>query len=407
MSARQFVLLMVAVAVSLTIPSCARPLPRAAKPAATPEKPAEKKPTTLSDIASRDLDWADYDGDGDLDLVLVGDEFARVYRNDGDVFADVKADIGDSGERVAWGDYDADGDPDLVIAAWWSEDGTVLYRNDRGELVRVQADLEPSWYCSLDWGDYDGDGDLDLLIAGGDMSGASANLYRNEAGRLTRVDAALPPFFACAVAFGDYDRDGDADLAIAGDVEFSVPCARIYRSGRGRLTGIGAGLTAVRDCALAWGDYDRDGDLDLTLAGSAASGPILAIYRSHRGRFRDIGAGPPGITSCSLAWADYDSDGDLDLAASGTIREKAGEVGVTRLYRNDQGKFIDVKAGLHALGRVVWADYDGDGDPDLTVSGSTTMYGDVASRTRIFRNDSGKFTKVDVKVTEAPATPRR
>jgi penicillin amidase len=82
--------------------------------------------------------WADYDGDGDLDL-FVGfrGQMSRLYRNDGGTFVDVAARVGiaEANEvRVAaWGDYDQDGDPDLYLG--YSLGSTLpnrLYRNDGG-----------------------------------------------------------------------------------------------------------------------------------------------------------------------------------------------------------------------------------------------------------------------------------
>ena len=64
---------------------------------------------------------------------------------------------------------------------------------------------------------------------------------------------------------------------------------------------IGAGLTGVQYCSLAWGDYDNDGDLDLALAGRTDVGaPVSRVYRNDGGAFTDIGAGLTGVDYLSL-----------------------------------------------------------------------------------------------------------
>ncbi len=78
------------------------------------------------------------------------------------------------------------------------------------------------------------------------------------------------------MAWGDYDNDGDLDILLAG---YGWPgpsrTTRIYRNdGGGTFTDIGAALTAVSDCSVAWGDYDNDGDLDILLAGDTGSGLV-------------------------------------------------------------------------------------------------------------------------------------
>lgn len=91
--------------------------------------------------------------------------------------------------------------------------------------------------------------------------------------------------------------------------------------------------------------------------------------------------------SLSNSWADFDNDGDLDLVVS----LKGGDI---RLYRNDNGTFVNVgpELGLPTSGPemrgVAWGDYDGDGWIDLL--GGATMPGE---QSLVFRNEGGrKFT---------------
>jgi len=164
--------------------------------------------------------WGDYDGDGDLALVVSNFvQPTRLYRNDAGVLtASAAWSSNESGntESVAWGDYDGDGDLDL--AAGNAEQPTRLYRNDAGVLTASAAwsSTESGATQSVAWGDYDGDGDLDLVVSNFVQP---TRLYRNDAGVLTASAIwSSTEIGALSVAWGDMDGDGDLDLA-AGNYE--------------------------------------------------------------------------------------------------------------------------------------------------------------------------------------------
>ena len=77
------------------------------------------------------------------------------------------------------------------------------------------------------------------------------------------------------------------------------------------------GFLGVYSTSVAWGDYDKDGDLDILLAGASSSGIVTKVYRNDSGTFTDTGANLTGFASSSVAWGDYDKDGDLDILLTG------------------------------------------------------------------------------------------
>jgi len=249
-------------------------------------------------------------------------------------------------------------------------------------------------------GDFDRDGCEDLLFAGS----PEFKLYRNHCdGSFEDVTSSsgLPtayPVAASGVVFFDYDNDGWPDLFVTavkgGD--------RLFHNEDGkRFVDVtdSSGIPSGR-----WGsmpvvaDYDRDGLLDVYVVrmgdhGETAPEPPYDARNGIRGSLlRNLGAGvfedatvnagvgSPGWDMAG-AWGDYDDDGWPDLYV-------ANEFGNNRLYRNNgDGTFTNraepsgTEDGGSSMG-ATWADYDGDNDLDLFVSG---MYAN--SRWILFHSD--------------------
>lgn len=160
------------------------------------------------------------------------------------------------------------------------------------------------------------------------------------------------------------------------------------------VTDVPTSIVALFRSSVAWGDADRDGDLDLLVTGLATpGGDVSGIYRNDGGVFADLGAGLQPVETGSGDWIDFDSDGDLDVFVCGTFDNPP-----SRLYRNDGGAFVDAGAAIPAYYQATtdWGDLDNDGDPDLLIAGSRPVVGDAAN---LFRNDGGGvFTELPLPV---------
>ncbi len=325
--------------------------------------------------------WGDYDNDGYLDLA----RGATIYRNQGNgTFTNIAAALtGTPASYVAWGDSDGDGDLDLML-------GSRVYRNDGGGVFVDMAALvsTASAMGVPGWGDFNNDGKLDLTYPYAN----GTYLYRNAGNNtFTNLSAGLPYVAQGAVAWGDYDKDGDLDILLAGN-----GILRVYRNnGNGTFSDLGAGLPGIYSASVAWGDFDNDGFPDFVVAGStnnAVSGVATRIYRSTTnvagaGRvFTNLypvaAQGPPGVWKGTVVWGDLDNDGDLDLLITG---ETTNAAVLTRVYRNDNGNFVDSGHALPGLKNsfAAWGDFDHDGNLDLALSGNDAS---SASVSRIYRN---------------------
>ncbi len=342
----------------------------------------------LEGVRFSSVTWGDYDNDGDLDVALTGRdgsgrEISRIYKNTNGSFADISANL--TGVRLGsagWGDYDNDGDLDILLTGEYAAQNTSkLYRNEEGNFVETSTALSGVRNSSTAWGDYDNDGDLDILLTG--LTGIPpeniSKLYSNDEGSFREVPAPFTPVNFGSVAWGDYDNDGDLDALLTGSA-----ISKVYKNNHGSFAEFAA-LQRIFSSSVAWGDYDGDGDLDILLAGNEGSNdnpiPVTKVYRNNEESFANISASLIGVYSGAVAWGDYDNDGDLDILLTGWT----GSIAISKVYRNDAGSFVESNALLIGVqtSSAAWGDFDNDSDLDILLTGLSDS-GPVA---KIYRNN--------------------
>jgi hypothetical protein len=217
----------------------------------------------------------------------LGSSFAsRLYRIiNGQFFVDPMPFPGVWGSSVSWADYDNDGFMDVVISGYGWGTQTRLFHNamSRGVIsfdqisypVDSTAGFRPVNSGGLIWFDYDNDGFQDLLVTGSGQGGPVAAIYHNnQKGSFVQIWTSLKPVSVSAVAVGDYDNDGFVDIAVSGADDFTTgsnPTTKIYHNdGSGKFSDIGAVLEGTWFGSLDWGDFDNDGRLDLLVTGATA-----------------------------------------------------------------------------------------------------------------------------------------
>ncbi len=316
---------------------------------------------------------------------------AWVLRNNGGSFSSTGAGLpGVENGAAVWGDYDNDGDLDILLSGDTGS-GIIseIYRNDPGGFTDINAGLPGVRYSSADWGDYDNDGDLDLLLAGYDNSAALSRIYENNSGIFTDIGAGLVGMFGGFAEWGDYDADGDLDILLGGAYAGSSVDHRIYENSAGVFTDSGAWLlTAVLHGDGAWGDYDNDGELEILVSGETSSHTRVTrvLDRNHLGDWGAIGAGLVGMDYSAVAWGDFDNDGDLDIITCG--RQTVNPV--TVVYTNDSATANTPPAAptnlqLSRWGNTATFSWNAAADAETPTAGltynlrvGTTLYGDEA-----------------------------
>lgn len=328
----------------------------------------------IPDLSYSAMDLADYDGDGDLDMIVAGavdnfEETTNLYENvDGTyLLADVALPAIRTGV-VLFVDIDADGDQDVFLSGESQDEPyTGIFVYQEGFFMELETSLAPfGEYAAADFGDYDQDGDLDLIISGGDVT----KLYNFQEGVFTEVEAPFADLDFSTVAWVDYDNDGDLDLSISGD-SGALPVSKLYSNKDGVFTEVDFSPVDFHSGDMAWGDYDNDGDKDLAIVGfdEYLDGQTLVYRNDGGGAFKNIGVSILGVSKSSADWGDVDNDGDLDLLVSGSCDDCG--VLMTSIFRNDNGSFNDIYPGFQNTerGDARYVDYDNDGDLDVMIVG--------------------------------------
>ncbi len=357
----------------------------------------------------------DFDNDDDLDILMSfwnADGQLRYFRNEGNgSFAERTEQANllgiTSGINLFQADYDNDGDLDVVLlrGAWLYDGGrhpnSLLMNRGDGSFVDVAfaAGLGDVAYPSsqADWADIDNDGDLDLYIGNETTAKihAPCQLFLNQ-GNGTFVDIAAQAGvenlgYTKGVSFGDYDGDGLVDLFVSNLASEN----RLYHNlGDHRFENVAPKLAMEKPIASfpTWfWDFDNDGNLDLFVAAystgvghvaghvlgtkvRASTHDLMKLWRGDgKGHFKDVAA-DVGLTYPALPmganFGDLDNDGWLDIYL-GTGDPYYYNLMPNLMYKNEGGKhFVDVSmaggfAHLQKGHSISFADLDTDGDLDV------------------------------------------
>jgi alpha-tubulin suppressor-like RCC1 family protein len=339
----------------------------------------ENTDISLTDVGSGSAVFGDYDNDGDLDILITGNDgtnkIAKIYNNTEGSFSEAVgiSIIGVYHSSAAFGDYDNDGDLDLLLSgSTGSAKIAKLYRNTGGNFTE-ETNFTGVEYGTMTFGDYDNDGDQDILITGQTESNRIAKVFQNTEGSFSEdTTITLTDVYNGSGAFGDYDNDGDLDILITGD-NGSFNVAKVYQNTGGDFTvDTSISLTGISSSSAAFGDYDNDGDLDLLIAGNTGSSYMTSLFQNTEGNFNEVTelALPDVYNSPVVAFGDYDNDGDLDILITGQTDTSR----VAKVFQNSEGNFSeDLSILLPGVSSsaAAFGDYDNDGDLDILITGFT------------------------------------
>lgn len=268
-------------------------------------------------------DWGDYDNDEDLDLIVSGSDinyqnYSKVYRNNSGYFSDQSAyDIAESVGEVFWVDLDCDGDLDILAETYVNQDTEIkiLYTNSDNSFSEQTENSFPI----MDAGDvttcdYDADGDLDLFLYGDFFGNYETRIFRNNGDGVfsEQVDTQLEGVTSGTMEFGDYNSDGYPDILLLGKQD-TVTISKVFLNSGGNSFIEQSNIILPKVTRGQWGDYNNDGLLDICCSGERTEIYINNGYSSFI-LFSTINE-----VTYQCSQADFDGDGDLDLSIKGKV----------------------------------------------------------------------------------------
>jgi len=293
--------------------------------------------------------------------------------------------------QISWIDYDNDGDVDLFVAV--RDKPNILLRNDGDKFTNVSRDMsvdDPRRTVGAVWFDFDQDGDLDLFTT--NQNGDRNGIHRNDGTHFIDIAPGLGydtggrplqyQYGSIRPSLGDFDNDGDLDIFVAN----YGPNALFRNDGGGRFVDVAPEMGLAIDSrydAGEWADVDHDGLPDLYVNGTIGRDYSNRDYLFHNdgGTFTEVT--PPNVLELEadhgIQWVDFDRDGDLDLSLTGS-----GENGMHYVLRN----LLEPEKAKRSLQVMVL-----DGNGCYTRPGSEVRLIDASSGkilgTRIFDTGSG------------------
>jgi hypothetical protein len=308
------------------------------------------------------------------------------------------------GEGASFYDFNQDGWDDLSFCQ--TDVPPVFYENQEGTFIEVDLGIPGDGEIKhLTWVDFDNDGDPDIFYS---MKDGPCRLFEND-GNLTFTDISnLSPWpddtthHVNGVCWGDYDKDGLLDVYLShfNDQFYPIQYTNwlMKNLGGGVFENVtveaGVGNGASRTFQASFLDYNNDGWPDIHVINDRWL-YYNALYKNNGdGTFEDVSQSTGAdllIDAMSTSIADYDNDEDLDIYVANGVQGN-------HMLNNQGGSFAD---STSATGLVVngvcwsanWADFDNDGWQDVHVC--TMDNGETESWNHAYMNNGGgSFTEV-------------
>jgi FG-GAP-like repeat/ASPIC and UnbV len=333
------------------------------------------------------VQWTDINKDGKQDLFMVGDNVSALFKNTNGHFTQIASEILSLAMLGAtWADFDNDGDLDVMI---FDTTGRVVFIKNTNGIFTVTATFSSPGGTIQGgiWLDFNNDGKVDAYVL---KDGVTNLLFKNQGnGQFEDVaaDAHVNVSGPARSAVGaDFNGDGFADLYI---VNFRANNKLLINNGNGTFRAASGAPFVGASVQAIIGDYNNDKRLDILVVNNGGSSALFKNTGNDAAgnpKFAKVNVGISGAThGTAAAFADFNNDGFLDLVL---IQSGGGNI----LFRNKgDGTFSSV--GTVDLNNprnptsITTGDFNNDGLVDIMIGDgdNTQTNGDT-----LYKNNSNK-----------------
>jgi hypothetical protein len=335
-------------------------------------------PGSPTNIAGTPISVAagDFDGDHNADLavidsaastvsILMGNGTGQMTIATGSPIALSAAPV-----RITTADFNGDSKNDLAIAT--TSGKVIILLNDGSGQFHVASTITANSDAAIVSGDFNGDGETDLAVADNTGSGTLTILLGDGTGTFTLASGS--PFVVpspSSIVTGDFNHDGTLDLAVANSSANTISV--LLGNGNGSFASAAHSpfATGTNPIAIAAGDFNGDGKLDLAAANQTSSN-LTILLGDGAGNFTAASNSPLALSAAPAALS---AGAVADKRSGLAVANQNGTI--TVLQSDSVGNLSEVAGSpvpvSTSLTSMVLADFDNDGKPDFAALDTNSL----------------------------------